>query len=513
MSDASVTVPETYKLPKSIRDELPPKEVLDGAKVLWEKSRGRCALCDQPLPGDGKLVDADHKVARVEGDGGKTELTNLYLAHRSCNRSRKNLPFDLAARVIRFSKLWETQSRPSFADVVKKYVPDGNRRVEVEEQDGEIVVSFGADKRHATLYLDPATHTKYFFLNAPVAFIQNDEESQPRFIEQDHVRTLAIEFSVRPVHEPSNCRVVGVGNGIAELRQFDGQHKTTAQLVLGRTEVPMKFYYEPNEPMIQELVVQIQQVIKKRPLSTTDTLRKLDDVIQEKVVAYSATHNGRAPTEVELVEAQPKQDQAAFKKRLLSNFALAVLKDEKFELEKYASKKIDRSKPFTDTVLVNKLITPLIAQELLNEPLDDSRARDIERAAVVSTLNRIAKNMLGANWSPKTDGGDDDLSTYRARQFFYQGAIAWWLNEVLLPAFNANFPKARWKRLFLEELTVEQSEMLDGYIDLLCGWALWSTDDKPTITAFRSNTVKNVTDAVDENEYSNLTLSQQYHNS
>jgi hypothetical protein len=506
-------IPETYKLPKGIRDELPAGEVPNAAALLWEKGQGRCGLCNEPLPADGKLVDADHKIARAEGVGGKTELGNLYLAHRSCNRSRKNLSYDIASRVIRFSKWWESQPRPSFANVVERYVPDGNKRVEIVEEDGSIQVTFGTDVRRATLYTDPATNTKYFFLNAPVEYIRNDDESQPRFIEHDHVRTLAVEFSVRPVHEPSNCRVVGVGKGLAELLQFDGQHKTTAQLVLGRKEVPMKFYYEPSEPMIQELVVQIQQGIKKRPLSTTDTLRKLDDVIQDKIRQYADTHSGQVPTEVQLVESQPKQDQTALKKHLLSNFALAVLKDDSFELERYASKKLDKSKPFTDTMLVNKLIAPLIAQELLHEPLDDSYSRDTERAAIISLLNRIAANMLGENWKPSRDGAGEDIATYRARLFFYQGAIGWWLNDVLLPAFHTNFTKARWKRLFLEELTVEQNEMLEGYVDFICEWPIWSTEDKSIVAAFRSNTVKNVNEAIDENDYSNITLSQQYLNS
>lgn len=509
----TTTVPQAYKLPKGIRDELPANEAVHGAETLWEKSQGRCALCGEALPADGKLVDADHKVARMEGEGGKTELTNLYLAHRSCNRSRRNLRFDIASKVIRFSKWCELHSRPTFSDVVGKYVPDGNKRVEVDVAGNEITVAFGVDIRRAALYEDPATLTKYFFMNAPVQYIQNDDETQPRFIEHDHVRTLAVEFSERPVHEPSNCRVVGAGNGLADLLQFDGQHKTTAQLVLDRTEVPMKFYYEPSKPMIQELVVQIQQVIKKRPLSTTDTLRKLDDVIRDKVKQYAESHAGQVPTETQLVDAQPKQEQASFRKHLLSNFALAVLQDENFKLEKFASKKIDKSRPFTDTVLVNKLITPLIAQELLDEALDSSYARDTERAAIIDLLNRVASNVLIDRWNPSKDGSDEDLATYRARHFFYQGAIGWWMNEVLLPAFNAHFSKARWKRLFLEELTVEQSEMLSAYVDLLCGWALWSTEDKSTIAAFRSNTVRNVIDAIDENKYSNLTLSQQYLNS
>lgn len=501
--------PEGFKVSKSIRDELDPA-VKDSARaVLWAKSSGRCALCNEPLPPDGKLIDIDHMVAKAEGTGGETTLNNLYLSHRACNRSRKNLPFDLARRVIQFGRWCTAQPRRSFSDVIDKYVDNGNLRAELEVKNGEVLVRFGADERRAPLYLDPATDTSYFFMNAPVTYIRNDDDSQPRYIENDHVRVLATEFYVRPVHEPSNCRVILSDKGVADLLQFDGQHKTTAQIVLGRHEVPMKFYLEPNEAMIQELVVQIQQGIKKRPLSTTDTLKKLDDVVRDKISAYRDDHNGLAPSEVELVEYQPKQDQTAFKKRLLSNFAFAVLDDPGFELAAYASKKPDTLAPFTDTVLVNRLIVPLISQDLQNEPLDNSVQRDTERATVIRVLNRIHSNMLEEQWHPsKSSSEDDQLLTQRARVFFYQGAIGWWLGEILLPAFKLNYPKPKWRRLFLEELSSSDAEKLDEFVDIICGWDIWSTTDTTKLAAFRSNTVANVSAAIPE--YDNTTLLKEY---
>lgn len=496
-------MPDAFKVSKSIRDELPDAERAEAAQLLWNKSLGRCALCDRALPADGKAIDADHFLARAEASGGPTTLANLYLAHRECNRSRKNLSFDLAHRVIRFSKWCTDKPKRTFDEVIAEYVPQGKRRVEVTVKGDKVSVLFGSDLRTATLYTDPATETKYFFLNAPVAHIQNDLESQPRYIEHDHVRTLAIEFNVRPVHEPSNCRVVMLGGGLADLFQFDGQHKTTAQIILGRDEVPMKFYYQPSEPMIQQLVVQIQQGIKKRPLSTTDTLRKLDDVVRDKVEEYREAHNNRTPSERELVDFQPLQDRSAFKARLLGNFEYLIMTDPDFEMQRYASRKTDRLQPFTDTVLVKKLIRPLVCQDLLDEPIDQSSQRETERQAVVSMLNLIAEKVLDGRWHP-TAGSEDDITTHRARVFFYQGAISWWLNEVLLDAFKYALPKARWRRMFLEDLAPEQTERLAGYIDILCGWDIWSTTDPGVLAAFRSNTVANVTKAVPHIDYTTL---------
>lgn len=502
---ADVEVPDKWKVPKGILEELPLAQRTDIAAFLWKTSQGVCGLCLEPLPSDGKGVDVDHKIARAEGQGGETKRGNLYLAHRSCNRSRQNLPFALAGSVIRFGKWCAAAPRRTFTDVVKKFVKDGDQRaVVVEKTDDEIVLRFGTVERAAPLFLDPATGTPYFFMDAPVAFIRNDNESQPRFIEHDHVRTLAVDFSVHPVHEPSNCRVVPVGeDGLVELLQFDGQHKTTAQIVLGRTEVPVKFYYDPSEPMIQELVVQIQQGIKKRPLSTTDTLRKLDDVVRDKVQEFKEK-NGRFPSEVELVAAQPKQDQRVFKSRLLSNFEFAIMNSEELLLKKYIATKASRNSPLTDTVLLRRMIRPLVSQELLNEPLDEAVQRETERETITWILNRVAERMLEEDWDPKAKADEEGLPTRRARNFLYQGAIGWWLGDILITTLGLILPKSRWKRLFLQPLTEDQEAKIESFIEVLCSWDIWSTQDADALAALRSNTVSQVSKAFSEYDHTRL---------
>lgn len=512
MNNNSLTVPDGFKLSKSIRDELPASEKATARESLWHKSQGKCSLCNEPLPADGSLVDVDHMKARKEGtdpNGGVTELKNLYLAHRSCNRSRKNLPYGLASKVIRFAKWCTAHPRRSFGEVIEHYVEDGNQRVSVELSETEVELTFGTDQRSAAVYEDPATKTKYFFMNVPVRYIQNDEGTQPRFIEHDHVRTLATDFNDRPVHEPSNCRLVSDG-GLADLKQFDGQHKTTAQILLGRSEIPMKMYVDPDLAMINNLVVQIQQGIKKRPLSTTDTLQKLDTVVQDKVAEYKNKHGDKSPTEIELVSSQPLQDQADFKKRLLNNFEWAILNDDGLELkqQKLFSTKLDKQYPLTDRVLVTKIIRPLVCQELLDVPLDNSIERETEREIIVQLLNRITENMLTDKWQPQPQGIEEDIATHRARLFFMQGSIGWWLKSILIPALQGQFLKQHWKRLFLQPLTDIQQERLDGYIDIICAWDVWSTTDDSHLAALRSNTVAAVERVFPD--YSNVSLQTEF---
>lgn len=504
----AVPIPEKFKVSKSIRDELSQAERTICRESLWEKSQGKCAICNGPLPVDGLLIDVDHLLATNEGQGGQTVLANLYLAHRACNRSRKNLPFDLAKRVVRFSRWCATEQRRSFDEVVEKYVPGGNKRTAISMGDNTLELDFGQTKREIELYEDPATKTLYGFVDVPIAYIQNDQDSQPRFIEPDHVRTLAVDFSVHPVHEPSNCRLVSVGDDLADLKQFDGQHKTTAQIILGRTEIPMKIYVNPEPAMIQELVVQIQQGIKKRPLSTTDTLKKLDDVVQNDVEEYRDAHQGESPSEKDLVGFQPLDKRNAYKKTLIENFEYAVLRDPKLKIGEYISTRTDRSKPLTDRVLVTKLIRPLVCQELLDEPIDDSPSRETERDSIVQLLNQLTELMLEGKWKPETKASDEDVHTRRARVFFQQGAIGWWLKSIFLPAFQPSFTKARWKQMFVTPLDDAQQERLEGFLEIICGWDIWSTTADDKLSAFRSNTVANVEAAIPD--FTNVRLANEF---
>src|SRR5262245_38985411 len=52
---------------------------------VWSRDRGICQICGEPVTRD--ECELDHKVAMI--NGGEHRLSNLQIAHMSCNR-RKN---------------------------------------------------------------------------------------------------------------------------------------------------------------------------------------------------------------------------------------------------------------------------------------------------------------------------------------------------------------------------------------------------------------------------------------
>ncbi len=456
-------------------------------KRLWSKSGGKCALCDHLLGTDPKQIVPDHKIAAT--DGGKNKLSNYYLAHRSCNSSRQHLPFDIAKPIVKFKVFCEHKVGVTFDDVLDEYVGDANSEIEVEETGNSIKLSYKSWSFEANKMVDPATMCEYYFADIPVACIKNDADVQPRQIMYGHVRKLYLNFKERPVHEPSNCRFRPTGDGIGELLQFDGQHKTTAQILLNRDSVPTKIYIDPDIAMLQQLVVKIQQEIKKQPLTRSDTLAKLGDVVKSYLKQYTVAE-GQIRTEKGLVEKQSDtKSRAELKKLYFEELRRILFFDEDNELAKFVKPGV-MFKPTTDKVVINKVISPLIFSDLLEIDLDSSGGRDNERSMIISILNKICSEQLGEGWHTK-----GSIQATRARNFFQQGAIGWWMGEILLPALRyATMRIGDKKPLFIDAVTDEQKNNIDALVETLCNWAIWSTGDEDIVRAFRSNTVKNVTE-------------------
>jgi hypothetical protein len=93
-----------FKISKSILNKLPQHERATAQQELWNKSAGLCALCGGALDSDPELNVADHRVPMAD-DAEGTVINNLYLAHLSCNASRKDLPFEIAQPIVKFKVL------------------------------------------------------------------------------------------------------------------------------------------------------------------------------------------------------------------------------------------------------------------------------------------------------------------------------------------------------------------------------------------------------------------------
>lgn len=478
-----------FKLSKTMHNKLPDSEKAIAEQKLVEKSGGLCALCNQPLGSEPEHIVADHRIP--ESKMGKTTINNLYLAHKSCNSSRRDLDFEVAQPIVQFKVYSEDKAAVTFDDVLENYVSGSSRQIKYARKDNYAVVSFGSsNKVTCPVFSDPATNVEYFFCDVPIEFICNDPEVQPRLISYGHVRTLALDFLVRPVHEPSNCRLVSTGTSTAELKQFDGQHKTTAQILLKRKTVQVKIYIEPDIALLQALVVKIQQEIKKQPLTRSDTLAKLGDVMKSVFEDYRVP-DGFIRTETGLVESQIKDKRAEVKKLYIDELKRIIFWDDDNDIRDWVRPGAKHA-PTTDKQVIDKIISKMVFPNPLESiDLDKEGGRDIERRLIHVVLNTITKKMLPLNWYEESN----KFQRHRTVTFFLGGAITWWVGEILIPTLRLLLQRvgdSNRKPLFIDNITADQESIIIDAVEALCDWEIWSTQDSEILKAFRSNTLKNV---------------------
>jgi len=152
-----------------------------------------------------------------------------------------------------------------------------------------------------------------------------------------------------------------------------------------------------------------------------------------------------------------------------------------------------KAQPTTDKVVVDRIIDPLLFSQLLEIDMDAAGGRDEERKNILLVLNTIAGRMLPIGW----DKPGNAVHRRRAENFFLQGAIGWWMNEILIPALRYVLYKIGPTKtaILLDPMDEKAKERVISLVETMCGWSIWSTEEPSQLAAMRSNTVKNVSAA------------------
>lgn len=440
---------------------------------LVQKASGQCYLCEEALDLQADEVQKDH----VDPHG-PTLPYNLYLAHRGCNALKRDLLVDDAKRMIRFRKFCETKKHEvTFDDVLEEYMPGTKRQpVKVVIDGNDMVLRFSkSDEVKVNVMIDPTSDVRYCFLEVPITHICNDTEVQPRKINWDHAWKLAQDFAVHPVHEPSSCRLVTERAGTGRLMQFDGQHKTAAQIIMGRTKIQTKLYLDPPLPLIRSLIVSIQSKIVKLPLEISIALTKLSDVYRDH------WEQGGFATEADFIKSYRSDQQAGAKRELLSALYRSILENPNGKMTSFVQPRKARrgAYPLSMNNLINLILKELLChQQLTSEVATPEDPRPEETANIVDILNQLADELLlDQKWQferPKeAEASRDHL---KAQRFFTPGAVRYWaplLKQAIGYAQNLHLANEM-DRPLLRKLDDQGREIIRQVVKRLCEHPVWT---------------------------------------
>jgi hypothetical protein len=441
---------------------------------LETKAGGVCQLCEDPID-----IESDDLIVEHKDNNGPTNITNLYLAHRKCNSSKRDLPYDQAKLMIRFKKFCDSKDNAiAFDDILEKYVPDNKKPIKIVFDGDYANITFSAERQvRANVMVDPTTQKKYCFAEIPINFISNDNEVQPRKIVSDHVLLMLVDFTKHPVHEPSSCRINLDANNVGKLLQFDGQHKTTAQILLNRKAVPMKIYFSPDVAEVRQLVLSIQNRIKKMPLGPAIHLTKLSAVFQEKLESLGQT------SENNFVNSVLTRERMKAKQELFASLYENIKDNTNNKLKQYIQPEGTRSGkyPLSMNLVVNKILKNLVCQQLQTVDMGGPEdCRKHEKENVTYILNVIAEELLENGKWPLDDGNAEPTIEYlKAKRIFKSGAVQYWVTILRKAITNRlNLLETEDEIKFLcRVLTPEQKTLVKNVVMRLINHPIWTADD------------------------------------
>jgi hypothetical protein len=226
----------------------------DLEKRLHAQQNGMCFICERPIDLilHADAIDIDHVIPiKLLG---KDDPSNLALTHASCNRSK--LASDL--RVARVLKRFETirdevakdNRGANFGDVLRHY-NGGAYGLPMNVEGDSVCISFPDLGRNEIyripLYRDELSGLQYFFAKLPIEYVFHDDRINPRavggslngLIEEFHKKRPQLQVAL-------GWTEIKQGEHKAQVHAFDGQHKATAQVLLGVRELPLRIFLNPN---------------------------------------------------------------------------------------------------------------------------------------------------------------------------------------------------------------------------------------------------------------------------
>jgi hypothetical protein len=390
-------------------NKLTPDERYALIQKLHGTQGGTCFICEKPI--DLKLhadsLDVDHvEPLKV---GGKDGQENFALTHASCNRSKQASDLRVARVLARFERIRATCAEKNrgvnLADVLSVY-GGAKEELSFDVGAGEIRLTFAAtgDPGITTipLYEDPLSKLRYFFAELPIEYLHHDDRINPRNI-GGSLSGLVEEFHRGRPQLHAALAWVDRSEGPGLVKVFDGQHKATAQVLLGVRSLPIRVFVDPDPDLLLTTNTNAGTALRQVAFDKSVQRRLGKSLFNDRLERYrkekGLPDDDESMSEKDLVMFF-KGESREIKRYALDAVRAAITHHPENELTPYVEfGGKSTEKPLSYSTIEKTFLSFFIYPDLLDTPLnyqaeDGLNPRQLEIDQVVRLMNLTAEILL-----------------------------------------------------------------------------------------------------------------------
>jgi hypothetical protein len=263
-------------------------------KKLAAMQSDTCYICQEPIDLNLHSVNIDHIIPLALH--GLDKEDNFALTHESCNKSKLDSHLEVARRLCVLKKIVEMckmqGKQADLSDVLKHFGgSQHNLKCSVAHEMLSYSFSQTGDNKiyQSPIISDPTSGIKSAFVKIPIAYVYHDEKINPRALNSS-VSKLVKEFYLKnPQLHVGLSRLEEV-DGNTFVRVFDGQHKATAQLLLGADHLLTRLFLDVDIKRLTETNAHAGSTLRQIAFGQS-TLRQLNSsILNERVIQYRQDH-------------------------------------------------------------------------------------------------------------------------------------------------------------------------------------------------------------------------------
>lgn len=379
---------------------------------ILTRQGGVCFICEKPIDLSIHQVDIDHIIPL--STGGKDAIENLAVTHSSCNRMKQDANLEIARLISKFRRieeetLEEENRLPTLGDVLKKF--GGSKyglRIKLHPDKVEYSLDEVGDVSiyESRIYLDKLSGFKSFFIELPIEYLHHDPKNiNPRPLSQNVIKLLKEFYLKRPQLHIGLARI-DTKEEMPKVYIFDGQHKATAQILLGARKLLLRVFIDPDIEVLTITNERAGSVLRQVAFNKS-VLRQLGSTILAWKVQRYQEDKGLEPDDYSFSEKDLllhfKGETREIKKYILGHIRYRITShpDNKLIAAYVEFGGRARDKPISYSTIEKTFYSLFIYDEPLDIRPFENYKRQNEIENIVKLMNIIAEKILIPNYDSK----------------------------------------------------------------------------------------------------------------